>query len=131
MFRLIRRLVSVAVVLLTIALILNLKIAGKPAREHAAALWGNQSVQKAYHVVRDRFLALIRKDISVEEVFKPDLPAAKTPEAEPAPAPKAKDPLSAQAKPAATQAESAVINMEKLDDADRQALQKILEKSSQ
>lgn len=131
MFRFIRRLVSVAAVLVTIALILNLKIAGKPAREHAADIWANESVQKGYHAVRDRFLALIRKDISVEEVFKPDLPAGKTPEAPPAPAPKAKDPQNAQAKPVSTEAESAVINMEKLDDADRQALQKILDKSSQ
>ena len=124
MFRFLKRLISVAIVLAAIALVLNLKIAGRPARDHATEIWQSESVQKVYHVVRDRFLALIRKDISVEEVFQGGLPK------------KNSEPVAAPSNAGSTQLsgapkeETKVIELEKLDEADRKALQDILQKSA-
>ncbi len=118
MYRFFKRLLSVALVLIAVALILNLKIAGRPAREHASEIWQSGPVQKVYRAVRDRVLALIRKDISVEDVFKPEVPGGQAQTA----APKA---------PVPEPSEDRTINLEKLDEADRKALEKILEKSSQ
>ncbi len=116
MFRLLKRLFSILLVLLGIALILNLNIGGRPSRDHAVELWRSEGVQKVYRVVRDRFLALIRKDISVEEVFKPELPK-KTNEI-------------SKADPASTQSdETKAIQLENLDEKDRKALEEILKKS--
>jgi len=127
MFRLIKRLISLVFVLIAIALILNLNIAGRPAREHALEIWHNESVQKVYQVVRDRFMALIRKDISVEDVFKADITKPAKVETPMAKATPAQEPTKAE--PKVETKESKVIDLEHLSDDDRKALEKILENS--
>jgi len=131
MISILKKGLSLAGVLLVVALVLNLNIGGRPARDRALEIWESEGVQKVYGVVRDRVLAVIRKDISVEDAFKPGLdlknpaPAAKTSAANPA--------TNSENKPAAsakTPEENRVIHLEKLDDQDRKALEKILEKSS-
>ena len=131
MISILKKGLSLAGVLLVVALVLNLNIGGRPARDRALEIWESEGVQKVYGVVRDRVLAVIRKDISVEDAFKPDLdlknptPAAKTPAANPATNSENKPSASAK-----TPEENRVIHLEKLDDQDRKALEKILEKSS-
>ena len=123
MFRLFKRLFSLVVVLVAIALILNLNISGRPAREHALEIWHNDTVQKVYQTVRDRFLAVIRKDISVEDAFKPDLsPASHAEKSEVLPG-------KTGTVQAAAPADSRVLKLENLSDDDRKALEKILQKS--
>lgn len=118
MFSWVKKLFSLASVLVAAALILNLNVGGRPARDRALELWNSPPVQKAYTAVYDRVMALIRKDISVEEVFKP------LPQSGEAPAAKklSENPASEQNK---------VIHLEKLDEADRKALDQILKKASQ
>jgi len=133
MVSLIKKGLSLAGVLAVVALVLNLNIGGRPSRDLALELWQSEGVQKVYGVVRDRVLALIRKDISVEDVFKPELPAK-------APAPSASTPAAPKTSATAPSAKAApapkapegerVIHLEKLDEQDRKALEKILEKSS-
>lgn len=133
MVSLLKKGLSLAGVLAVVALVLNLNIGGRPSRDLALELWQSEGVQKVYGVVRDRVLALIRKDISVEDVFKPDLPEkSSAPASNNASAPKAVAPApSAKAVPASKGPEGErVINLEKLDEQDRKALEKILEKSS-
>jgi len=126
MVSLIKKGLSLAGVLAVVALVLNLNIGGRPSRDLALELWQSEGVQKVYGAVRDRVLALIRKDISVEDVFKPELPA----KAPAAPKTSAAAP-SAKAAPAPKGPEGErVIHLEKLDEQDRKALEKILEKSS-
>lgn len=110
-----KKLISVVFVLWIVALILNLKIGGRGTREWTADLWNSQAVQKVYTTVRDRILALVRKDISVEEVFKPELPGEK----------RTDTPAGAEPKKEDVQ----FIHMEKLDEKDRQELEKILDKA--
>lgn len=109
-----KKILSTLVVLYLVALILNLKVAGTPTRDWTERAWNSPGVQKVYHGVKDRILALVRKDISVEEVFD--------------------SPTKNQAPPSESKAppdEVRTINMEKLDEADRQALEKILDKAAQ
>jgi hypothetical protein len=122
MWKWFKRLFSIALVLATVALVLNLKIAGRPARDLAWNFWQSEGVQKVYRVVKDRVMALIRKDISVEEVFKPELPKPQSS----APGSVAAQPQAAPPPPEQTK----VIELEKLDEADRKALEEILKKSS-
>jgi len=132
MFSILKKGLSLAGVLLVVALVLNLNIGGRPARDRALEIWQSEGVQKVYGVVRDRVLAVIRKDISVEDAFKPDLdlknPSAtvKSPAGNPAPG-HVEDKPSANAK---SSDDNRVIHLDKLDDQDRKALEKILEKSS-
>ncbi|HEX5035046.1 MAG TPA: hypothetical protein VFW62_11230 [bacterium] len=113
MVSLLKKALSLAGVLVVIALVLNLNIGGRPARERAYELWQSEPVQKVYREVSARITALIRKDISVEDVFKPELPS------------------NSEAKvPPKGQEDTRTIQLEKLDDADKKALEKILEKSS-
>jgi len=116
MFSWLKKLLSLALVLAAAALILNLNVGGRPSRDRALELWRSGPVQKAYRAVHDRILALIRKDISVEEVFKP-LPQGGDTEL--------KNPA-----PASATVQNKVIQMEKLDDSDRKALEQILKKAS-
>ncbi len=113
MFSWIKKLVSLAFVLLAICLILNLNIGGRPSRERALEIWRSPGVQKVYTVVRDRILAVIHKDISVEDVFKGSTEPAKS-----------------NSSTSGLKEESKVIHLEKLDEQDRKALEKILEKAS-
>ena len=123
MISLLKKALSLAGVLLVIALVLNLNIGGRPSRERAYELWQSEPVQKVYREVSARITALIRKDISVEDVFKPELPS-KAPQSAATP--------STAAPEAKAKGEDATrtIQMEKLDEADKKALEKILEKSS-
>lgn len=118
MVSLLKKALSLAGVLVVIALVLNLNIGGRPARERAYELWQSETVQKVYREVSARITAVIRKDISVEDVFKPELPTKQDP-----PAPETKV-------PAKSEEATRTIQMEKLDEADKKALEKILEKSS-
>lgn len=134
MISLLKKGLSLAGVLAVVALVLNLNVGGRPSRDIALELWQSDGVQKVYGVVRDRVLALIRKDISVEDVFKPDLPekpnsSAKAP-AVSAPKAEASSNAKTQVAPAKEPEKERVIHLEKLDEKDRQALEKILEKSS-
>ncbi len=128
MVSLLKKALSLAGVLVVVALVLNLNIGGRPARDRALEIWQSEGVQKVYGVVRDRVLAVIRKDISVEDAFKPDLnlkgPAAKSP------GPNATAPNPAEPPAAKPGEENKVIHLEKLDEQDRKALEKILEKAS-
>jgi hypothetical protein len=120
-----KKLISVLIVLYIVALILNLKVGGKPTRDWTMEVWNSPEVQKMYHGVRDRIMALIRKDISVEDVFKSDLPQGATNPTQAPPAP----PASAQdlgKKPE----EIKNIHLENLDEKDREALKRILDKSA-
>ena len=121
MWKWFKRLISIALVLASVALVLNLKIAGRPARELAWDFWQSEGVQKVYRVVKDRVMALIRKDISVEEVFKPELPKPQSSAPGAAAPPQVAPPSPEQTK---------AIELEKLDEADRKALEEILKKSS-
>ncbi|MCE9624102.1 MAG: hypothetical protein K8R69_01415 [Deltaproteobacteria bacterium] len=132
MFSILKKGLSLAGVLLVVALVLNLNIGGRPARDRALEIWQSEGVQKVYGVVRDRVLAVIRKDISVEDAFKPDLDLKNTSATAKSPAGNT-TPGHAEDKPSATAKSSddnRVIHLEKLDDQDRKALEKILEKSS-
>jgi hypothetical protein len=126
MFSILKKALSLAGVLLVIALVLNLNIGGRPSRERAYELWRSEPVQKVYRVVADRITALIRKDISVEDVFKPELPSKTAPKSSASPSAPAPEAKSAPQNGESTR----TIQMEKLDDADKKALEKILEKSS-
>jgi hypothetical protein len=115
----VRKILSLAVVLLIVSLVLNLNIGGRPSREIALDIWKSPGVQKVYSTVKNRLLALIRKDISVEDVFKPELPALEKPAS------------SSSATPTTTSEDSTkVIHLEKLDEKDRKALEQILKKAS-
>lgn len=127
MFSLLKKALSLAGVLLVIALVLNLNIGGRPARERALEIWDSEPVQKVYREISTRITALIRKDISVEDVFKPELPTKQAPQAAATPNGVSAPDSKATAKPSDG---TRTIQMEKLDDADKKALEKILEKSS-
>jgi hypothetical protein len=119
-FSWVKKILSILFVLAVVALILNLNIGGRPARDRALEIWRSPGVQKVYRVIYDRLSALIHKDISVEDVFKPELPTkdhTSSNEQKSSPAGEAKE-------------ENKVIHLEKLDEQDRKALEKILEKSS-
>lgn len=88
-------------------------------------LWNSAPVQKIYRAVYDRVVALIHKDISVEDVFKPELPK-KEGGAELGSA--GNSPTSVTSSP---KEEKKIIHLEKLNDEDRKALEKILQKASQ
>jgi hypothetical protein len=120
MFSLIKKLFSFLFVLAVVALVLNLNIGGKPARQHAENIWHNPSVQKVYQSIKQRVMAVIRKDISVEDAFKPDLPAKKTGE-KPSETPIPSSNVSEKTK---------VIHLEKLDAKDREELDQILQKAA-
>jgi len=124
MWSLLKKLISALVVLYLVALILNLKIGGRPTREWTQRAWQSPVVQKVYTTVKDRILALIRKDISVEEVFKSDLPQKnKASPSDPASAP-------ASATAPAAKEEIKVIDIEQLDEKDRESLELILKKAA-
>lgn len=127
MFSLLKKALSLAGVLLVIALVLNLNIGGRPSRERAYELWQSEPVQKVYREVSARITALMRKDISVEDVFKPELPTKQAPQG--AATPSATTPSEGKASAKPNEA-TRTIQMEKLDEADKKALEKILEKSS-
>ncbi|HCU23494.1 MAG TPA: hypothetical protein DF383_00640 [Deltaproteobacteria bacterium] len=113
MFSFLKKVLSLGGVLLVVALVLNLKVGGRPARDLALEIWQSEGIQKVYRVIRDRALALIRKDISIEDVFKSN-PS-----------------ISSSSKSAEKKVEETrVIQLEKLNDNDRKALEKILQKSS-
>lgn len=126
MISLLKKALSLAGVLLVIALVLNLNIGGRPSRERAYELWQSEPVQKVYREVSARITALIRKDISVEDVFKPELPSKSAPQSAASPSAALPD---AKLPPKGEEA-TRTIQMEKLDEADKKALEKILEKSS-
>ena len=117
MYSFLKKLLSALLVLYLVALVLNLKVGGTPTREWTNRAWHSEGVQKVYRTVRDRVMALIRKDISVEEVFQ----------SEPQPAVKPSPGTTAQ-KP---KEEVRTIDFEKLSEKDREALEKILDKASQ
>jgi hypothetical protein len=117
-----KKLLSVFVVLYIVALILNLKVGGKPTRDWTMQAWHSPQVQKVYQSVRDRIMALVRKDISVEDVFKSDLPAGGT-------APQGTPTGSAQDLQKKTD-DVKTIHLENLDEKDREALKQILDKSA-
>ncbi len=126
MFRLIRRFFSGIVVLALVALILNLKVGGRPSRELAHEIWMSEAVQSVYRVVRDRFLALLHRDISVEDVFKVELPSnqqGKTDQKNPS--------LPAVSEKSEGQGKKRVVDLDKLSEEDKQQLERILDKSSQ
>ncbi len=123
---LLKKALSLAGVLLVIALVLNLNIGGRPSRERAYELWQSEPVQKVYREVSARITALIRKDISVEDVFKPDLPTKQAPQSAASPGAT----LPETKAPAKGEDGTRTIQLEKLDEADKKALEKILEKSS-
>lgn len=107
---------SALLVLYLVALVLNLKVGGTPTREWTRRAWNSEGVQKVYTTVRDRIMALIRKDISVEEVFQSQ---EKTqPKSDPTPA------------TSKTKEEIRTIDFEKLSEKDREALEQILDKAS-
>lgn len=121
MWSFLKKLISVLIVLYLVAFILNLKVGGKPTRDWTSEFWNSPQVQKVYRTVRDRVMAIIRKDISVEDAFKSEPPAGS----------KAPQPPSSQAAPAAPKTEELrTIDVERLDEKDREALERILEKSS-
>ena len=120
-----KKLFSVLIVLYVVALILNLKVGGRPTRDWTMEAWNSPQVQKVYHTVRDRIMALIRKDINVEDVFKSN-PSAGSVTTQSA-TPTGPGPDQAQQK---KPEEIKTINLENLDEKDRQELNKILEKSS-
>ncbi len=124
MWKTLKRIASVLLVLATVALVLNLNIAGRPARDHAMDLWQREEVQKVYGTIRDRAWALIKKDISVEDVFK-ELPLKEGQK-------KAEKPSDAPVTPAVTPPanNSQVIDMENLSDQDRKDLERILQNSA-
>lgn len=121
-----KKVLSTLLVLYLVALILNLKVGGVPTRDWTQRAWNSPGVQKVYRGVRDRIMALIRKDISVEEVFQSPHPG-KTNQVQ-QPGAKAAAPTEAAAPKGD---EVRTINMEKLDEQDRQALEKILDKAAQ
>lgn len=131
MWSIFKKLLSVLIVLYVVALILNLNVGGKPTREWTMQAWNSPQVQKVYRSVRDRIMALVRKDISVEDVFKSEPPTKSnapqnTPVAPPV-TPSTPAPLQDAAKKAE---EIKTINLENLDEKDREALKKILDKSA-
>ncbi|MBI2337164.1 MAG: hypothetical protein HYU97_10450 [Deltaproteobacteria bacterium] len=81
MWKLAKKLLSTVIVLVIVALVLNLNFSGKPAREYAKQFWQNHTVQWVYQSVKGRVMAVINKDISVEEAFKPNvrLPSSSDP----------------------------------------------------
>lgn len=95
-------------------LILNLKIAGRPARDHVHALWERPAVQKAYRVIRTRLVALLKKDISVEEIFS---------------SPLRQGAATAEPVPKSHLADSAP-RLNRLTEQERQELEKLLKKAS-
>lgn len=119
MFSLLKKFISALLVLWVVAVILNLKVGGRPAREWTERVWKSEVVQKVYTEVRDRILALVRKDISVEDVFKSELPKKDFghPAQENSPS------------PGVEKQEIKTINLEQLDEKDRQALDRILDKA--
>lgn len=122
MYSFLKKLVSALVVLFLAAWILNLKVGGKPTREWSYQAWNSHGVQKVYRGIRDRVMALIRKDISVEDVFKSDLSSGSSSTEK-----KGETPSVQGAK---KQEEIKTINLEQLDEKDRQALERILDKSA-
>jgi len=135
MVSLFKKTLSLLGVLAVVALVLNLNIGGRPARDRALEIWNSEAVQKVYQVVSSRVMAVIRKDISVEDAFKPDLNLKDTKETNPS----VKSSSSSQAAPkgaenpvaaAKSTEQNKVIHLEKLDEQDKKALEKILEKSS-
>ena len=123
MWKNLKRIASVLMVLATVALVLNLNIAGRPARDHAMDLWQREEVQKVYGAIRDRAWALIKKDISVEDVFK-ELPPKEGEKRAEKPAASAAPSVT----PPANQGQ--VIDMENLSEQDRKDLERILQNSS-
>ena len=122
MYSLLKKIFSLLLVGMAVALILNLNIRGRGAREWAVEFWHQPQVQKVYQGVRDRIVAVIHKDISVEDVFKSELPnheGNQPSDSKPAGA-------AVEGKPTQTK----VIQLEKLNEEDRKALDKILEKAS-
>ncbi len=122
MYSLLKKLIGVLLVLYLVALVLNLKVGGRPTREWTLRAWQSEGVQKVYRTVRDRIMALIRKDISVEDAFKPD-PYERDKK------PSEKSPEEGAAPPQNLPVENRTILLEKLDEKDRKALEQILEKS--
>ena len=117
MYSFFKKLISALLVLYLVALVLNLKVGGRPTRDWTQDAWNSRGVQKVYTTVKDRVLALIRKDISVEEVFQPKPGNVST---------SASKPIAEKKPPENIK----TINMEKLSDKDRQALDDILNKAS-
>jgi hypothetical protein len=119
-----KKLLSVLIVLYVVALILNLKVGGKPTRDWTMQAWNSPQVQKVYRTIKDRIMALVRKDISVEDVFKGDLPKGSTQTTNTPPAvPSSVQDLGKRPE------EIKTINLENLDEKDREALKQILNKS--
>ena len=132
MFSFLKKVLSVVGVILVVALVLNLNIGGRPARERALEVWQSEAVQKVYRVVHDRVMAVIRKDISVEDAFKPGLDLKTSSPTPPNTKPEANSNTSkaSVSGKASDTKDTHFIQMEKLNDEDRKALEKILEKSS-
>lgn len=97
-----------------IALVLNLKIGGRDARDIGLQAWNNPSVQKIYREIKTRVLAVVRKDISVEEAFKTVAPKTEQPKAE-----------------SVDKSRTQVIDLDRLDEKDKAELKKILDKAAQ
>lgn len=122
MYSLLKKLFSALLVMFLAAWILNLRVAGKPTRDWTHQFWNSHEVQKIYRGIRDRVMALIRKDISVEEVFKSELPATSSSTEKKADAGTATENKKSE--------EVKTINLEQLDEKDRQALERILDKAA-
>ncbi len=109
-----------------VALILNLKIGGRPSRDLAHEIWMSQGVQSAYRVVRDRVLALLHRDISVEDVFKTELPSNQQGQIN-----QKNQSASVAPEKSEGQGSKRLVDLDKLSEEDKQQLERILDKSSQ
>lgn len=109
----IKKLLSLGLVALIVMLVLNLRVGGKAARDHAAELWNHRLVQIAYQAVKTRVMAVINKDISVEQVFDPQITVNET----------KKDDQNKQAK-----SKKVSVSLDDIDAKDRKDLEKILKK---
>lgn len=112
MFTLIKRIFFTLVLLWAVSWALDLKFGGRPTQEWTADLWYSEPVQSVYQGAKTRVMAVLNKDISVEEVFQKDLPDKSN---------------SPNAKPLLKGVE---INMEELSQKDREKLKSILDKKS-
>lgn len=73
MYKLIRKCLSLIFVIIIVSLVLNLNFQGRPSRDIAWEYWNHPTVQWAYQNIKSRVLAVINKDISIEEAFIPNI----------------------------------------------------------
>lgn len=109
----IKKLFSLALVAVIVVLVLNLRVGGKAARDYAVEVWNHRLVQITYQAVKTRIQAVINKDISVEEVFDPNLTLNESKKAAKAEQPKNK---------------KVSVSLDEIDAQDRKNLERILKK---